>query len=393
MTLTGLSLAYLRDRPLAAALNVVLVALAVGSMTVLLLFTGQLENRFGRDARPVDLAVGPEGSPLSLMLATVLHADVPDGTIPRETLTELRADAMVKTAVPLALGDSFEGFRIVGTDAGYPALYHARVADGRAFAAPMEALIGADVARSGKLSLGRGFAGAHGLGMTETSHEARPFTVVGVLAPTDSVLDRLILTPVESVWLAHAAEARAGDPPPGLSAVLVQYRTPMAAIRLPREVDARPGLQAAAPAIEVAKLLRLVGVGVDAVQGLAAVLLLTGGLSILVALYTALHGREGDMAMLRVMGARPGAIFGQVVLEGLLLAGAGALLGLLLGHAVVAIAAAALPRFGDLGLSGLAFQPAEALIVAAALTVGALAALIPALRVFRVDVADTLARA
>ncbi len=392
MTLTGLSLAYLRDRPLTAVLNVVLVALAVGSMTVLLLFTGQLEQRFGRDARPVDLVVGPEGSPLSLMLATVLHADVPNGTIPRETLTDLRAHAMVRTAVPLALGDSFEGFRIVGTDAGYPALYAARPSQGRLFAAPMEAVIGADVARSGKLRLGQGFAGAHGLAMTDAAHDATPFTVVGVLAPTGSVLDRLIITPVESVWQAHAAERRADDPPPGLSAVLVQYRTSMAAIRLPREMDDRPGLQAAAPAVEVAKLLRLVGVGLDAVQGLAAVLLLTGGLSILVALYTALHGREGDMAMLRVMGARPGAIFGQVVLEGLLLAGAGALLGVLLGHAVVGIAVATLPRFRDLGLTGFAVQPAEALVVAAALAVGAVAALLPALRVFRVDVADTLAR-
>lgn len=433
MTLTGLSFAYLRDRGLTTALNILLIGLAVAAMVILVLFTGQLQNRFTRDVRGIDLVVGAKGSPLQLILSSVLHVDVPTGNVPLETLDRLRSNRMVRQAIPLALGDNFRGFRIVGTEPAYPAHYGAELARGRMFAAPMEAIVGADVARETGAPLGQEFAGTHGLGGGSGAHEheARPFKIVGVLRPTGTVVDRLILTPVESVWdihgiahedeeSAHGAEAHAEDHEhaegeheaheneaepaehdaeghealaPELTAILVSYRTPMAAIRLPGEVNEEPGLQAAVPALETTRLLQLVGVGVDAMRALAVLLLVSGGVSIFVALYTALRYRQADMAMLRVIGSRPQAIFGQVVLEGLLLAGAGALLGLVLGHAVVAVATASSARLQELGLDAFRFDPAEGWIVVAALAVGVVAALLPAIRVFRVNLAQTLARA
>jgi putative ABC transport system permease protein len=145
--------------------------------------------------------------------------------------------------------------------------------------------------------------------------------------------------------------------------------------------------------VEVSRLLALVGVGLDAVRAFAVLLMLTAGLSIFVALLTALKEREGDMAMLRVIGASRGAIIGQVASEGLILAGAGAALGLVLGHGVIAIAAGNIEQLAQLGLSGLKFHPGEAIIVVAALTIGLIAALIPALRVLQSDIAETLANA
>jgi putative ABC transport system permease protein len=143
--------------------------------------------------------------------------------------------------------------------------------------------------------------------------------------------------------------------------------------------------------VEMTRLLSLLGVGIDAVRAFAILLMATSGLSIFVALYSALRQREGDMAMLRVMGARPGAIFGHIVLEGVLLAAAGALLGVAVGHAVVAASAASVPQLRDMGLTAARFETAELVIVMAAIGMGALAALIPALKVFRVDIAKTLA--
>ncbi len=412
MTLAGLSLAYLKDRALNTALNILLLTLSVATLVILVLFSSQLSDRFARDAQGIDLVVGAKGSPLQLILSSIYQVDVPTGNIPLETVDMLRADPTVAQVIPLALGDSFRSYRIIGTEAAYVDHYAGRLAEGRMFNAPYEAVIGAQVARGTGAGLGQRFEGSHGLSGDGHVHEATPFEVVGILAPTGTVLDRLIVTPVSSVWAAHgfgtrphedheAHDAAPGDPEheaahaaePDLevTALLVKYRSPLAAVRLPSFINRQTQLQAAAPAVEMTRLLSLLGVGTDAVRAFAVLLMITSGLSIFVALYSALRQREGDMAMLRVMGARPPAIFGHIVLEGVLLAAAGALLGVIVAHGVVAFAAATFPQLQDMGLSALRFEPAETVIVAAAIAMGGLAALVPALKVFRVDIAQTLA--
>ncbi|WP_439546098.1 ABC transporter permease [Sandarakinorhabdus sp.] len=424
----GLSLAYLRDRALNTTLNILLLALGVASLVILLLFSSQLENRFDRDAQGIDMVVGAKGSPLQLILSSVYHVDIPTGNVPLDTVPLLRRQMGVAQAIPLALGDSFRSFRIVGTEPAYPALLGAEIGEGRMFSAPMEAVIGAEVARRTGAGLGQRFVGGHGMGGGEDGpkHDEAPFIVVGRLKPTGTVIDRLILTTVQSVWAVHgiegphddddehhegetAAEHAAHDhddkdgesaeehaahvSPAEVTAVLVRFGSPIAAVRLPGFINKQTNLQAAVPAVEVSRLLALVGVGLDAVRAFAVLLMLTAGLSIFVALLTALKEREGDMAMLRVIGASRGAIIAQVASEGLILAGAGAALGLVLGHGVIAIAAASIDQLAQLGLSGLSFHPGEAIIVAAALTIGLIAALIPAVRVLQSDIADTLANA
>jgi putative ABC transport system permease protein len=408
----GLSLAYLKDRGLNTALNILLLALSVASLVILLLFSSQLENRFDKDAQGIDMVVGAKGSPLQLILSSVYHVDIPTGNVPLDTVVLLRRQLGVAEAIPLALGDSFRSFRIVGTEPAYPALLGASLADGRMFAAKMEAVIGADVAARTGANLGQRFVGGHGMssGDDGPKHEETPFIVVGRLKPTGTVIDRLILTRVESVWGVHgiadpgedhhadhhggeSEEAHEEHAGADVTAVLVRFGSPIAAVRLPGFINRQTNLQAAVPAVEVSRLLALVGVGLDAVRAFAVLLMLTAGLSIFVALLTALKEREGDMAMLRVIGASRAAIIGQVTSEGLILASAGATLGLLLGHGVIGMAAANIEQLRALGLNAFAFHPGEALIVAAALGIGLIAALIPALRVLKNDIAETLANA
>jgi putative ABC transport system permease protein len=420
MTLSGLSFAYLKDRGLNTALNILLLALGVATLVILLLFSSQLEGRFTRDSEGIDMVVGAKGSPLQLILSSIYHVDVPTGNIPLGTLTMLRKQPTVAEVIPLALGDSFRSFRIIGTEPGYAALYGARLADGRMFAKPFEAVIGSEVAARTGAALGQRFVGSHGMGDGDKAHkhEETPFIVTGRLAPTGTVIDRLILTPVESVWDVHGIahdehdeheqnevhehehEAEAtrdaavrGELEPDVTALLVRFASPLAAVQLPSFINRQTQLQAAVPAVEVSRLLALLGIGLDAVRAFAVLLMLTAGLSIFVALLTALRQREGDMAMLRVIGASRGGIVGQIVAEGLILAAAGALLGVVLGHAVIGIAAASFEELRQLGLSALHFEPAEAWIVLAALAIGVVAALIPALRVFNADIAETLAEA
>lgn len=419
MTLAGLSFAYLRDRALNTGLNILLLALGVATLVILLLFSAQLEGRFEKDAEGIDMVVGAKGSPLQLILSSIYHVDVPTGNIPLGALTMLRKQPTVAEVIPLALGDSFRSFRIVGTEPAYPALYNARLADGRMFAKPFEAVIGSEVATRTGATIGQRFVGSHGMGDGEKAHkhEEAPFIVSGRLQPTGTVIDRLILTPLESVWDVHgithddhdeaghhdeaehdhedhARDAGVqGQLEPEVTALLVRFASPLAAVQLPNFINRQTELQAAVPAVEVSRLLALVGIGIDAVRAFAVLLMLTAGLSIFVALLTALRQREGDMAMLRVIGASRSAIVGQIIAEGLILASAGALLGIVLGHAVIGVAAASFEELRQMGLSALHFERAELWIVLAALAIGAVAALIPAMRVFNADIAETLAEA
>lgn len=420
MNILSLTLAYLRDRKLATALNILLLTLGVATLVLLRLFSSQLENRMDRDSQGIDLVVGAKGSPMQLILSGVFHVDAPTGNVPLETVDLLRRQATVGQAIPLALGDNFRGFRIVGTETAYVDLYGGKLADGRLFEGPLEVVIGSDVAIGTGAGLGQRFSGSHGLGDGGHQHEATPFVVVGRLKPTGTVLDRLILTSIESVWQVHGihhdagedehahaddahahpeAEASAQDagvataPRPEVTAILVQYRSALGAVQLPGFINRQTDLQAAVPAVELARVLSLVGIGLDTMRVLALLQMLTAGLSIFVALYGSLQKRQGDMALLRVIGASRAQVFGQVMLEGLLLAAAGAVLGLLLGHAVIGAAQAVFPELQELGVSALRFDPAELLIVLGALGLGLLAALLPAIQVYRTDLAQTLAEA
>ncbi len=408
----SLALAYLRERGLVTILNILLLALAVAMLIVLLLFSSQAADRFARDSQGIDLVVGAKGSPLQLILSSVYHVDTATGNIPLQSLDLLRKDPGVARAIPLALGDNFRGFRIVGTNPAFVAVHGAKLAEGRMFAAPAEAVLGADVARQTGAGLGQRFAGSHGLADDESqAHAATPFTVVGILAPTGTVTDRLILTSVASVWAVHGIAPHPdeaehaghsheqsavldprGSPQPEITAILVTYRNAMAAIRLPAAINRETALQAASPAIETARLLGLFGAALDGARLFAWMLAAIGGLSIFVVLLSAARAREGDMALLQVMGATRAQVMGVVLLEGLLVAAAGALAGLAIGHLLIALARASFPTLAAIGLQPWVLHPGEAAILAAVLAIGVLAALIPAARVFNTDLARTLSR-
>ncbi|MFO1308223.1 MAG: FtsX-like permease family protein [Burkholderiales bacterium] len=432
MTLSGLALAYARRRPLATALVVALAAIGIGIATLTLLVSHELEGRMTRDARGIDLVVGAKGSPLQLVLAGVYHADVPPGNVPYASLARLRANPKVASAIPLALGDSVRGFRIVGTEPALVEHYGASLAEGAMFDAPMQAVIGSEAARATGLRVGASFAGTHGLAEGGGEHEAEPYRVVGVLAPTGSVVDRLVLTPVESVWDVHETHRAPPRPTPGvalangngrgkggdgsptppagaggqpgghaadadadreLTMILVRYASPIAAASLPREINQSSALVAASPAYETARLFTVFGVGLDLVRAFAAILVGASVLLLFVALAQALEERRYDLAILRALGARRRDLVRVLVVESVALAAAGAVIGLALGHAAAATIGWWLPAAAP--LAGAAARPvaAEGVVVGLALAGGILAACWPAWRASRLDVAATLADA
>ena len=389
MNLPAISFAYLRARPLATALNLLLLALGIATITLLLLATAQLEERMSTDARGIDLVAGAKGSPMQLVLSAVYHLDAPTGNIPLADAQALSRSPAVKKAIPLALGDSYRGHRIVGTNHDYPAHYGAQLAAGRLWSAPMEVVLGAEVAAESGLAVGSTFAGAHGLSSGGDLHEQELFKVVGVLAAGGSVLDRLVLTSVESVWEVHehggAAERKE------ITALLIQYATPLAAATMPRQVNASASLQAASPAYESARLFRMIGVGADVLRAFGLVLVLVAGLSVFIALLNALEDRRYDLAVMRMLGASRAKLMGLMLIEGAALSALGGIAGIALGHLFAEALGAALKAAQQTTVTGWAWQPREWWLLALAVGVGIAAALLPAWRAYRTDVAPVLA--
>ncbi len=511
MTWLRLAVANLGLSPLTSAVNVLLMALGTASIVLLLLAGSQLSETMSRDARGIDAVLGSTGSPIQLVLSAVYHADVPPGNIPLAEAERWADDPRIETAIPLSLGDSYRGFRIVGTTAEYAELYGAGLATGRFWDGTLEAVAGSAVAESAGLDVGSTFAGAHGLEEGGHSHDEQPYRVVGLLEPTGTVVDRLILTSLQSVWDLHAHDHDHGhgddhdhagdgdhdhgddhdhagdgghghgddhdhagdgdhghgddhdhagdgdhdhgddhdhagdgdhghgddhdhtgdddhdhgddhdhtgdddhshvsdgdhdhgdghdhvagddrpDPDREITAMLVQYSSPLAAMTLPREVNADGVLQAAAPAMEVSRILQLIGIGLDGLSAFSWVLILTAALSVFAALYGSLRARRGDLAILRCLGATRWELLIAMLLEGLLLSVFGVALGFLAGHGAMELLGGWLESTRGVALTGWTWIPAQTLLLFGLFSVGAIAAAIPAVQAYRTDVARTLA--
>jgi putative ABC transport system permease protein len=253
------------------------------------------------------------------------------------------------------------------------------------------------VAQATGLALGGQFLGSHGLAPGGHEHGDFPYTVTGVLQPCACVLDRLILTPTESVWQVHEkataldeADAQALAEEREITLALVRYSTPLAAVTFPRYVNSATNWQAAAPAQEISRLLRLVGVGTDVLRGFGVVLLLSAALSVFIGLWNAVRERRADLAMLRMLGAPPQRLAWLLVCEALWLAALACVLGLALGHGLTAALGAWLQADRSLAISGWVLLPEQTLVVLAAGLVALGAALLPAWAAYRLDVSRLL---
>ena len=423
MNLGSVALSYARRSPLTTLLNVIMLTLGVATIVLLLLLSRQLDESLQREARGIDLVVGAKGSPLQLILAGVYHLDVPPGNIALDEVQKLRTNPLIAQVIPISLGDSYLSFRIVGTEPAFVTHYGAELASGRLWQAPLEAVLGAEVARRSSLVVGGQFAGSHGLSAGGEAHAEDPYRVVGILRPTGTVIDRLVVTGTESVWKIHehhhehesasAPKAQQGTSATGatdnsgtshddddsdasgrkqVTIALVHYASPLAAASLPRQINNETSLQAASPAYESARLFTIFGFGTDIIRGFALLLIVASCLGIFIALFQAMAARQYDIAVMRTLGAGRRRVFTLMLLESMVLAGTGTVLGLLLGHAMLAAIGAWLPAAAPLAEGARRWFPEELIVILIALGGGILAALVPAWRAYRLDVAATLSK-
>ena len=391
---------YLWSRPMAAALNVLLLSLGLASITFLMLVGHQLNKAFERDLAGIDVVVGAKGSPMQLILSGVFHIDVPPGNIPLKAVQELQKHPMVAQLIPISLGDSLGSFRIVGTSPDYITHYQAKLAQGRLWDAPMQVVVGATAAQKLGLALGNTFTGAHGLGAGGHEHGDSAYLVTGILAPSGSVLDRLVLTDTASVWKVHedytasaddsAEDRKVMEEEREVTLALIHYKTPMAAMSFPRYINTSTEMQAAAPALEITRLLNMLGIGTDVLRTFAGVLLLTAGLSVFIALWSAVRARTGDLALLRMLGAPPRRVAALLLCEALWLGLLAAVLGLLLGQGFAAGLGWMLKLDNSLLIGGMAWPPELAVVPCLALGVSLASAMLPTFAAYRVSVLGLL---
>jgi putative ABC transport system permease protein len=420
----SLSLRYLRHKASSTLLQIITFAAGVAMIVALLLTNAQLNNEFSKNLQGIDLVVGAKGSPMQLILSSVFHLDIPNGNIPLDEAEKIAKSPLVKSSIPVALGDNYNGFRIVGTKPSYAEHYKAELAEGVFWKKEMEAVLGAEVAKKSGLKIGDSFTGSHGLTEGGESHGDMPYMVVGILKPTGSVVDRLVLTGVESVWHIHdehhheeGAEEHHDDKKHAdehhnehdahhhdedkheehekereITALLVTYSSPMAAATMPRMVNSTSSLQAASPAFEVARLISFMGTGSEALRVIGYFLIGLAALGMFITLTNAMNERRYDLALMRSFGASPAKLFGLVITESVIMAMLGVVLGILFGHIAVELLASWLADAKHIHITGKIFLAEEKWLLLMGLVIGVAAAVIPAFKVYRIDIFKTLVK-
>ncbi|WND04166.1 ABC transporter permease [Temperatibacter marinus] len=414
-----LAWATIKHKPLSNLLTVFTLAIAVALISILLQFSGHMDQRLQKDFARIDMVVGAKGSPMQIVLSSVMHVDIPTGNIPLSEVKMIRSHRFVESAVPIALGDSYAGYRLVGSSLDFFKLYDVDYAAGSHWNKSHQVVIGAETARVLDLQLGSKFESAHGVTDGGASHDHVDYEVVGILKPTGSIVDRLLLTSIESIWLAHGQNTHASSDheesqtqghnddrdqhhhdenhsaefdiwsveakDKEVTALLLQYRSPVAAITLPQVINKRPGLQAAIPSFEIARLYNLLSGFFQVAELIGLILILIGGLSIFTTLSQTSSQKMYDIALLRARGMKASWVFIQLLLEGIILAFFSVFIGIGLGHLATFAAFYSFEAFQNVNMDGTTFYLSEVQLIVVTFAIAIVAVLWPAVKGFRVD--------
>ena len=431
----------LRSRLLNSTLSVFLTAFGVSLALLLTQFGNHIQNRLIKDGKNIDIVVGSKGSPLQLILSTVYHVDNPPGNIALSDAEILMKNPLVKSSIPIALGDNWKGYRIVGTTYEYLDHYNAFVEKGRLWKKDFEIVVGSAI----NLDINSEISGAHGLLEGGNVHHDEKYKVVGIMNQTGTVLDRLILTSLGSVLKihefddhnekkkdlknnhvhpeekkndhhTHSAEEehqhdhhdkQSEDDDHGhnnistyqekeyntkeITALIIKTSSPIANINLPRQINKETSMLAANPAVEITRLTTMLGLGSRTFAILSIILIAIASLSIFSGLAANLENRLGDLAILRALGYSKKRIFKIICFEGMILTVLGIFFGILIGMIVFNFFIQAI---NSLNISQASFRliPSFFLIITCVFFAGFFAAILPAYRASKISVANQLSK-
>jgi len=413
-------------KPLNTILSIVLLTASVAIISLLILLQDQFEKQFSSNIDDVDVVLGAQGSPLQLILSSVYQVDAPTGNISYSEAKTWMKHPFVKSAIPLAFGDNYRGFKIVGTTPDYLGKFGATVSQGKVFQADFEVVVGAEIAKKLNIKVGDKFFGSHGDAAEGEVHEEFAYKVSGIASPTGKVIDNLILCNIPSVWAMHESHEHEDENPAHgeeghihfdgdehehehhdhekvmpvseegkeITAVLIKFRNKMGFVTWPRLVAQNTKMQAASPAIEINRLFSLFGIGLQALQYLAYGIMLISGISIFIALYNTLKERKYEFALLRVSGASRLQLLNLVMFESILLCFVGFIFGTIVGRIALFLISSSTDEEYKMTFDPFAFiWQKEGILFIVTIFVGVLAAAIPAIKAYRLNISKTLANA
>jgi putative ABC transport system permease protein len=393
MTIFAVALKYLRGRLVTSVLTACSVALGVALVLATSLLTRGIRDGFIEGTTDFNLVVGAKGSPTQLVLNVIFRIDVPPPTIPYTVFEQLHDDARVEVAVPMMLGDAYEGFRYVATTAAYFQPFPWRrktftLATGQLFhhdppdQPTYEALLGAEVARRTGLKPGDQFYS--GEEMAEY-----PLTVVGILRPTHGADDRAIFMSLASFWEMNEVSREMTVKP--LTAVLVRPKRLSDIPSLHRQLNVGPDSQAVIPSSVLLTIFNLLGLAEEVLKMFSVIVAVVVLLYLFVSMYGATLQRTREIATMRALGARRLTILTIVLLESCTITLIGGVLGLCGGYGITLLGGQIIASRGGLVLNPPVFTALQPLVLAVVVGLGTLAGLIPAIMAYRTEVADNLA--
>jgi putative ABC transport system permease protein len=398
MTLPLMVRKSLRQHLLSTLITAFSIALAGGLLMAVWVVKEQSQSAFAGVNAGFDAVLGARGSKLQLVLNTVFHLEESPGNIPYTDFEQVRSNAAVKVAIPIALGDNYLGYRVVGTvtnlffevefSAGRPFDF----AVGRSFESGLrEAVVGSFVARKLGLKPGDKFQPYHGLLFNPNDQHAETYVVVGVLRPSNTPADRVIWIPLQGVQLMTGHDPKSAS---DLSGVLIKFKdtSPLTARQLDLLYNKQGNrLTFAWPIAQIVAQLFNKIAWVDKVLALVAYLVaLVATGSILVSIYNSMKERRRDIAILRALGARRRTIFAAVVLEAAAIAALGMVIAFVV-HLAIMVGVAAVVR-SETGVVLDPWAPHAVMLwaPAAMIAMAALAGVVPAWKAYRLPVAENL---
>jgi putative ABC transport system permease protein len=310
---------------------------------------------------------------------------------------------MVKSSIKLLYGDNHKGFRIVGTEKKLIELYKGTIIKGREWNKPYEVIVGSKVSDKLNINLGDDLVSSHGLRETGQSHSKNSFKVVGLLKPSNSVLDQLIITPPESIWDIHSSDDHKNgeheheheheheSENKEITAMLIKFKSPMNIIQFPRQINENTNLQAAVPSYEISRLFKLFGFGIKTLTYLAYLIIIVSGFSLFINLFNSMNDKKYEMAFLRTLGASKFQLSKMIIFESLILTLSGFIIGVLFSRFGVMFVSFLIDKNINYNLESIKILNQEYWFFGLAILIGLIASLIPMIQVYKMNISKILA--
>ena len=449
MNIFKLSIKNIVSKPLNSILSLALLIFGIGIISLMLQLNSLIKTQMDNNLKGIDMVVGAKGSPLQLILSAVYHIDSPTGNISVEDAEKIKNNRMVGSSIDLLYGDNYKGYRIVGTEQKFLDLYNAKIKEGKKWNEPFEVVVGSKIYSKFNIKIDDELVSSHGLRETGELHTDRLFKVVGLLEPSNSVIDQLIVTSPQSIWDLHDDHDHGSEDheeehdhehdeehdhdhdeehdhdhdeehdhdhdeehdhehdeehdhehdeehdhehdDKEITAMLIKFKSPMNIIQFPRQINEDTNLQAAVPSYEISRLFKLFGFGIETLTYLAYLIIIVSAFSLFINLFNSMRERKYEMALIRTLGSSRRQLSMMIIFESLILTTVGFFIGLLVSRLGVMFVSSLMEESLNYNLKSFGILNEELWLLGLSIFIGLISSIIPALQVYNLNISETLA--